>query len=326
MASLLEATLNPYVLSSKDRNILNKLEAEIHAKDIKTVVEKLLNNYPLSAFAKYSHHSASFTDFCNSQPVVLEYIKTRLPAANWPTEAVVSQDKSQTYSLLDHCFSYYLMSLFLTAKKTQVTPGTRARILEDACKKGSYQAFVSKININLLSLYDDSNTTETEKKPTEFEEIIREMVELKRVTADKDQIIKEIIEHADQLGSLYGAIGYIQKGFTLLELASIHKTNKDDRADITKEQSVESFLCAHVLLTKQDPYSLTLISNLTGNVGLPFVFSERLKIKFHDANSIIINCNQLVTRENFSRLQRTATKIVERDLQRLSSSSRPNTL
>jgi hypothetical protein len=200
------ANINPYgSLSQTEQTVVGSLEKLI-SKNTPPKIQKVTDafkNYSLPTQAKLIHHSKIIREFCQTNSTVRTIISDKLKEFNSPNIDIISKDKQEFHTILDHVFGYHLMDTFVSQKREDSSGHSRANILRDACAIGSYHGLVIRCKFNLVALNNSNITSDSDKKQS---------------------ILSKILLDCDHLSNLYGATGYIKKAITLLELSIFFNT------------------------------------------------------------------------------------------------------
>jgi hypothetical protein len=295
------ANLNPYgSLTATELTVMGALEKLIRAntpKKIQKVVDAF-KNYSLPTQAKLIHHSPSIREFCQTNLAVQPVIAAKLKEFNSPNIEIISKNKLESHSILDHVFAYHLLDAFVRIKRDDISGHSRVNILKDACSIGSYHGLIIRCKFNLAVLNNQTIASTPEKKAA---------------------TLKKIFLDCDHLTNFYGAIGYIRKGIVLLELAHYyHAQNETDRVTDAREQATKNFMCASLL--QDDSYSNALIDSITKGAGIASIFTDtENEFQLGDWLAAQILFQDSVGKDTYNMLEEQAKTEIQPDLTRAES-------
>jgi hypothetical protein len=290
--------INPYgSLSSTELTVMGSLEKLISANTPKKIlkVTDAFKNYSLTTQAKLIHSNEIIREFCQTNSTVRTIISDKLKEFNSPNIDVISKDKLESHTILDHVFGYHLMDAFVSQKRDDSSGQSRANILRDACAIGSYHGLVIRCKFNLVALNNSAITSDAEKK---------------------QKVLEKILVDCDHLSNLYGAIGYIRKAIVLLELSLCFDTQNDkDRMVIYKQQAIKNFVCASLL--QEDKYSNALIDSITNGAGVSSLFADtNNEFQLGDWVAAKVLFQESIGKDAYAMLERQANSDIQPDLAR----------
>lgn len=225
-----------------------------------------IKNWRYSTVAKFARASTLIKRFLETNEEIQNSWAKKLKDLKLPNQPVVSLSKrGESYSLLDQLVSRYLLDQFDNLKPSNDRGKIWEAILDELSQLGSYMGLVVRYKIHCERL----------KSP--------------RLTRDEaDSLASKIEVDVNRLVDLYGAIGYVEKGYALQMLADYYldfdRESEFKFGENYYEAGIKNYLCAYLL--HDHPYSNAMIASLTKDQGIADLFdgdsidfSDRDKIK-----------------------------------------------
>jgi hypothetical protein len=242
-------------LSSEEEITINQVRQWLDSDNDKKAIE-MMQAWTQDTFVKFVCQSEKIDNFAGSalalrlHPQWAETLNSHRSPSSSVSSMVNTDFKKESYSILDHYISDALIMNFLKLKSADDGQKKRGDLLHEACQLGSYDGLVIRCNINTQQLLKQADSN--------------------------DNLINDIKKDSERLISLYGAIGYVQAGSTMLEVGS-HLLGQADDDNVKLgadyyELGVTYLLCATLL--EKDNYSNTVMNSVTAGAGPLAVFKK----------------------------------------------------